>query len=121
MIPISPLAPSPAFSLRALCVGGPRRGDSSRHGLNRSGAGGLVSMDGIRVFVTFEEFFRERYVEVVRSLRLVVGDDTRAEELAQEAFTRAFRRWSRVSALDRPVAWVYVVATNEARRAWRRD
>ena len=63
--------------------------------------------------MTFEEFFVERYGEVVRSMRLVVGDATRAEELAEEAFARAFRHWSRVSQLDRPVAWVYVVACNE--------
>ncbi len=71
--------------------------------------------------LTFEEFFRERYGEVVRSMRLLVGDHARAEELAQEAFARACRRWRRVRTLDRPVAWVYVVATNEARRGWRRD
>jgi RNA polymerase sigma-70 factor, ECF subfamily len=71
--------------------------------------------------VTFEEFFRERYGEVVRSMRLLVGDHARAEELTQEAFTRACRHWRRVRALERPVAWVYVVATNEARRGWRRD
>ena len=71
--------------------------------------------------MTFEEFFRERYVEVVRSMRLMVGDHARAEELAQEAFSRACRHWRRARKLDRPVAWVYVVATNEARREWRRD
>ena len=71
--------------------------------------------------MTFEEFFRERYGEVVRSMRLMVGDHARAEELTQEAFARACRHWRRVRALDRPVAWVYVVATNEARREWRRE
>jgi RNA polymerase sigma-70 factor (sigma-E family) len=71
--------------------------------------------------VTFEEFFRERYGEVVRSMRLMIGDHARAEELTQEAFTGACRHWRRVRTLDRPVAWVYVVATNEARRSWRRE
>ncbi|MDQ1447872.1 MAG: hypothetical protein QOC79_843 [Actinomycetota bacterium] len=71
--------------------------------------------------MTFEEFFVERYGEVVRCMRLVVGDSTRAEEFAEEAFVRAFRHWSRVSRLDRPVAWVYVVACNEARRGWRHE
>ena len=71
--------------------------------------------------MTFEEFFRERYGEVVRSMRLMVGDHARAEELTQEAFARACRHWRRVRTLDRPVAWVYVVATNEARRGWRRE
>jgi len=70
--------------------------------------------------VTFEAFFREHYGEVVRSMRLLVGDDARAEELTQEAFARAYRHWRRVQRLDRPVAWVYVVATNAARREWRR-
>jgi RNA polymerase sigma-70 factor (sigma-E family) len=71
--------------------------------------------------VTFEEFFRERYGEVVRSMRLLTGDHARAEELTQEAFARACRHWRRVRTLDRPVAWVYVTATNEARREWRRE
>jgi RNA polymerase sigma-70 factor, ECF subfamily len=89
-------------------------------GLNLRGARGLVPCDG-DVRLTFEELFREHYDEVVRSMRLMVGDHARAEELAQEAFTRACRHWRRVSRLDHPVAWVYVVACNEARRGWRRD
>ena len=92
----------------------------SRARLNRSRARGLVLVHGDER-VTFEEFFRDRYGEVVRSMRLMVGDDARAEELAQEAFARACRHWRRVRGLDRPVAWVYVVATNEARRGWRRE
>jgi RNA polymerase sigma-70 factor (sigma-E family) len=88
--------------------------------LNQPRAHGLVYADGDEP-VTFEEFFRERYGEVVRSMRLLVGDHARAEELTQEAFARACRHWRRVRALDRPVAWVYVTATNEARREWRRE
>jgi RNA polymerase sigma-70 factor, ECF subfamily len=71
--------------------------------------------------LTFEDLFRRHYGEVVRSMRLMVGDHERAEELAQEAFTRACRHWRRVSRLDNPAAWVYVVACNEARRSWRRE
>src|SRR5689334_3829473 len=71
--------------------------------------------------VTFEEFFLDHYGDVVRSIGLAVGDRLRAEELVQEAFARALRHWRRVSELDRPVAWVYVVALNEARRSWSRE
>jgi RNA polymerase sigma factor (sigma-70 family) len=39
----------------------------------------------------------------------------------QEAFFQASRRWSTVSQMDRRVAWVYVVALNRSRRAWRRE
>jgi hypothetical protein len=42
--------------------------------------------------MTFEEFFRGHYAEVVRSMRLMVGDRARAEELTQEAFTSACRQ-----------------------------
>lgn len=41
-------------------------------------------------------------------------------ELAQEALTRAYRDWPRVSALDRPGAWVRRVTVNLAIDAHRR-
>jgi RNA polymerase sigma-70 factor (ECF subfamily) len=70
--------------------------------------------------VTFDEFFSESYGGVVQSLALALGDRLGAEDLAQEAFAQAFRRWSRVGSMESPVGWVYVVALNGARRGWRR-
>lgn len=66
-------------------------------------------------------FLDENFDSIRRSLALVVGDPDRAEDLTQEAFARAFARWPSVSSMDRPVAWVYVVALNKARRDLRRD
>ena len=68
----------------------------------------------------FEDFFTANYEAVVQALRLAVGDSARGEEAAQEAFARAWARWRRVRAMDRPVAWVYVVALNVERKRWRR-
>ena len=68
----------------------------------------------------FEDFFTANYEAVVQALRIAVGDAARAEEAAQEAFARAWARWRRVRAMDRPVAWVYVVALNVERKRWRR-
>ena len=68
----------------------------------------------------FDEFFGAHHDRVLRSLSLAFGDRARAEEATQEAFARAYRKWGTVSAMERPVAWVYVVAANEARRSWRR-
>jgi len=65
---------------------------------------------------TFDEFFADHYDEVVRTLALAVGDRTRAEDAAQEAFARAFRKWPTVSAMDRPVGWVIVVGVNQTKR-----
>jgi DNA-directed RNA polymerase specialized sigma24 family protein len=42
-----------------------------------------------------------------------------AEDLAQNAFAAAERRWTRVGCLDKPGAWVRKVAVNGYRR-WRR-
>jgi RNA polymerase sigma-70 factor, ECF subfamily len=69
----------------------------------------------------FETFFGQCYGSVVRAVGIAVGDRGRAEDLAQEAFARAFRRWRVVSVMERPVTWVYVVALNAERKRWRRE
>src|SRR4051794_37791979 len=43
-----------------------------------------------------------------------------AEEAAQEAFVKAWLRWPRVAAMERPASWVYVVAVRQALRIRRR-
>jgi len=64
----------------------------------------------------FDEFFADNYDDVVRSLALAIGDRSRAEDAAQEAFAKAYRRWPAVAQMERPVGWVLVVATNQVRR-----
>ncbi|CAN5752059.1 SigE family RNA polymerase sigma factor [soil metagenome] len=58
---------------------------------------------------------------LVAAVTAIVGDRHRAEEIVQEAFERCFRRWKRVSRLDRPGAWVRRVAINEAISVARRS
>ena len=69
---------------------------------------------------SFEAFFGEHYESVFRGLSVAFRDPLLAEEAAQEAFTRAYTRWERVHAMERPAGWVYVVAIRVARRR-RRD
>lgn len=57
---------------------------------------------------------------LVAAVTAIVGDAHRAEEIVQDAFERAYRRWRRVSRLDRPGAWVRRVAINEAISSTRR-
>jgi RNA polymerase sigma-70 factor (sigma-E family) len=64
----------------------------------------------------FDDFFADNYDEVVRSLSLAVGDRARAEDAAQEAFAKAYRRWPSVAQMERPVGWVLVVAVNQMKR-----
>lgn len=68
----------------------------------------------------FDAFFAEQYPGVVRSLTLALSDRDLAEEAAQDGFARALELWADVSSMDRPTAWVYVVAMNRAKDRFRR-
>jgi RNA polymerase sigma-70 factor, ECF subfamily len=72
----------------------------------------------------FDRFFTACFRRLVGQLFVVTGDLHEAEDLAQEALTRAAARWERVSRLAAPEAWVRRVALNLAtdrtRRARRR-
>ena len=69
---------------------------------------------------SFTAFFAEHYESVFRGLTVAFRDPQLAEEAAQEAFTRAYARWERVSGMERPAGWTYVVAVRVA-RSRRRD
>ena len=69
----------------------------------------------------FEAFFKEEYEPVVRALTLALGDRPSAEDSAQDGFAKAFARWNRVGLMERPAAWVYVVALRHHRRRRHRQ
>ncbi len=77
---------------------------------------------GSRVWrgVEVETFIAQVSGPLVGSLALVVGDRAVAEELAKDALVKAAIRWPTISAYDRPEAWVYRVAFNQARSWFRR-
>jgi RNA polymerase sigma factor (sigma-70 family) len=68
----------------------------------------------------FEELVETESRGLIAAVYTIVGDLHRSEEIVQEAFERVFRRWRRVSRLDRPGAWVRRVAVNEAISMTRR-
>lgn len=67
----------------------------------------------------FEAVWRRDRDGLRRALTLSLGDAQLAGEAVDEAFTRAYARWSRVSQFDDPTAWLYRVATNWA-TSWLR-
>ncbi len=69
----------------------------------------------------FDEFYRENYARIYRTMILAFRDPGISEEITQEAFYRALRRWSKVSKLTRPDAWTMVVALNCGRDGSRRQ
>jgi RNA polymerase sigma-70 factor (ECF subfamily) len=63
---------------------------------------------------SFEEFYTGTVGRLLGQLFLVTGDLHEAEEIVQEAYTRAAARWSRLRDYDVPEAWVRRVAINLA-------
>jgi RNA polymerase sigma-70 factor (ECF subfamily) len=57
---------------------------------------------------------------MARALLVIGGDAEAACDAVAEAFSRAYARWPRVSAMDSPMGWVYRVALNDLRRRMRR-
>lgn len=70
---------------------------------------------------SFDDLFRAEFPSIARTAYLIVGDREKATEIAQEAFTRMFVSWKRVSRHDRPGAWVRRVAIRMATREARRS
>src|SRR5437868_13754682 len=69
----------------------------------------------------FERFYELEQPGISRALTLALGDRAAAEEATQEAFVKAWLRWPRVSRMERPAGWVYVVAVRHALRTKRAD
>ena len=67
----------------------------------------------------FERFFHEQFEGLYRTMLLLTGDRSEAEDLAQEAMARAFERWSRIQSANDPAAYVYKVAFNLNKRRLR--
>src|SRR3954469_20302771 len=68
----------------------------------------------------FAECYASSFASLTRQLFVYTGDLGLAQDLVQEAFCRALRRWSKVSAYDDPVAWIRRVAFNLANSRWQR-
>ena len=62
------------------------------------------------------QVYREHYRSLVRFLYRRIGDQARAEDLAQEAFVRALEHEP-----EKPRSWLFTVATNLARDEGRRS
>lgn len=69
---------------------------------------------------SFEQFFADEYRRVVGLAVALCGRPSIAEELAQDAFVKAFGRWDRICRYDDPAAWVRRVVVNLALSSLRR-
>ncbi len=68
----------------------------------------------------FEAFVAAHEDALFAYLWRITGDESAAYDLRQETFIRAWRNFARVRGYERPLAWLYRVATNLALN-YRRD
>jgi RNA polymerase sigma-70 factor (ECF subfamily) len=68
----------------------------------------------------FADFYAAQFHGVTVQVYAYTGDFPLAQDIAQEAFTRAVISWEKVRRYDDPAAWVRRVAFNLASSRWRR-
>jgi RNA polymerase sigma-70 factor, ECF subfamily len=62
----------------------------------------------------FKDFFMRYRPDIYGYLWRIIGEEQAAQDICQETFLRAWQHFGKVSAYDRPVAWLFRVATNLA-------
>jgi RNA polymerase sigma-70 factor (sigma-E family) len=68
----------------------------------------------------FEEFYTATRHRLVTYLYAMTGDRAEAQDAAQEAYVRAWQRWSTIAAYDDPEAWLRTVAYRLTLNHWRK-
>jgi RNA polymerase sigma-70 factor, ECF subfamily len=74
---------------------------------------GLIDVD-------FDDFYSRGYRRCAALGYVLTGSSADADDLVQEAFSTAFRRWSEIAGYDDPLAWVRKVMVNNAMSRGRR-
>jgi RNA polymerase sigma-70 factor (ECF subfamily) len=67
----------------------------------------------------FDAFYQASARRVVLYLYAICGDLSDAQDIAQEAYARAWQHWPKVSGFDNPEGWVRTVGWRLAANRWR--
>lgn len=70
--------------------------------------------------VSFDDFYRQEYRQVLGLAYVLTGNLSLAEDTTQDAFTAAYRQWASIGGYDSPAAWVRRVTCNRAASVVRR-
>ncbi|MGZ4762272.1 MAG: SigE family RNA polymerase sigma factor [Ilumatobacteraceae bacterium] len=62
----------------------------------------------------FDDFYARGYRKCAALAYALTGSASDGDDLVQEAFTTAFRRWSEIAGYEDPLAWVRKVMVNNA-------
>ncbi|GID97797.1 RNA polymerase sigma factor [Amorphoplanes digitatis] len=68
----------------------------------------------------FDEFYRDTSLRMVRYGYALTGDLAEAQDIVQEAYTRAWRHWRTVAVHPAPEGWLRLAISRLATDRWRR-
>lgn len=77
-------------------------------------------VSAVQVPESFESFYRRERPGMVGLAFVLSGSSLAAEDLAQDAFTAAYRHWDQVGHFEQPAAWVRKVIANNSFSMLRR-
>lgn len=80
-------------------------------------SGEMVRLEGANALAAF---FEQYSVRITTYLTRMVGDRYQAEDLTQETFLKAYRALTDGRVIERPLPWLYTIATNTALSTLRR-
>jgi RNA polymerase sigma factor (sigma-70 family) len=86
----------------------------------RASTGAVPVATDVVALPAFDELYRRDYRRLVALAYGLSGSRSAAEELAQEAFLAAHRRWGEIGAYDDPSAWLRRVVVNRSVSLLRR-
>lgn len=68
----------------------------------------------------FDDFYAATAQRLVRQFYALTGDLGDAQDIAQEAYARAWQHWSRIARYDSPESWVRTIGFRLANNRWRK-
>lgn len=69
---------------------------------------------------SFAVFYAQNIEKLSKSLTATLGCPLKAQDAAQEAMLKAYKRWDKISTYANPMGWCYRVAVNSGRSSWRK-
>jgi RNA polymerase sigma-70 factor, ECF subfamily len=70
--------------------------------------------------VAFDAFFADAWGRLQSQAYVLTGNKETAQDLTQEAFLRAWKRWDKVAVFDSPEAWTRKVLHRLCIESWRK-
>lgn len=79
-----------------------------------------MSTERLGTCVSFDVVYRSEIRRLVGLATLLSGNRNAGEDIAQEAFAAAYRRWEEIGRLEDPAGWVRRVVVNQSVSSVRR-